>query len=146
MRRELFGPADGEAPAGNPIDCSGNEIYFESPEASRGQFHDAATLQEILTQSDPLRRYGVGVLYSGAARGGTPIAPGDHDDDNEDIDWVPGLASAEENPEGPTVEVKGKLRDDVADSDDFDLTDANTTSNLQLHADLVQVSVSRNDR
>ena len=76
VRRELFGPALGSEPRGNPVDCASGSIHFETLEASRGQFHDATTLQELLTQSDPLRRYGIGVLYNGGARRGTSMATG----------------------------------------------------------------------
>ncbi len=126
VRRELFGPTEGEPPGGTPIDCSGGTVHFESQEASRGQFHEATTLQEILTQSDPLRRYGIGVLYNGAAQKGTAIATEAVDNEDPDLTWVPGLADCEEVPLGPPVEIKGVLRHDEADSDDFDLTDANT--------------------
>ena len=71
VRRELFGPTGEGAPPGTPIDCSSGSIHFESQEASRGQFHEATTLQEILTQSDPLRRYGVGVFNWGFVLGKT---------------------------------------------------------------------------
>ncbi|MES2094207.1 MAG: helicase-related protein [Actinomycetota bacterium] len=126
VRRELFGPARDEAPVGVPLDCSGGSVRFESPEASRGQFHEATSLEEILTQSDPLRRYGIGVLYSGAAQRGSAITSVSEAPEDLDITWVPGVASSEENPEEAPVEVKGTLRYDQADSDDFDLTDANT--------------------
>lgn len=123
VRRELFGPSEEEAPTGTPIDCSSGSLRFDSKEESRGQFHDETTLQEILTQSDPLRRYGIGVLYNGGSEQGIPMPV---DGDVSDLTWVSGLAEAEENPDGPPVEVGGTLRQDVLDSDDFDLTDANT--------------------
>ncbi|SKC61743.1 helicase-related protein [Plantibacter cousiniae (nom. nud.)] len=126
VRRELFGPAPGEAPVGVPLDCSGGTVRFESAEASRGQFHEATSLEELLTQSDPLRRYGIGVLHSGAAQRGTAIAPSGEVAEDLDITWVPGIADSEESPDKAPVEVKGTLRYDQADSDDFDLTDANT--------------------
>lgn len=129
VRRELFGPTPGSEPRGNPVDCASGSIHFETLEASRGQFHDATTLQELLTQSDPLRRYGIGVLYNGGARRGTSMATSTENavsDHTDDLTWLPGLPETEEAPDGPPIEVKGTLRDDVADSDDFDLTDANT--------------------
>lgn len=126
VRRELFGPADDEPPTGTPIDCSSGTIHFESKEASRGQFHDATTLQEILTQSSPLRRYGIGVLNGGATQRGTAIGGDGVETDDTDIAWVSGLSDSDETLDGPSVEVKGVLRHDEADSDDFDLTDANT--------------------
>ena len=126
VRRELFGPADDEPPVGTPIDCSSGIVHFESKEASRGQFHDATTLQEILTQSSPLRRYGIGVLNSGSAQRRTDVNDDGGGTDDTDIAWVSGLPDSDETLDGPSVEVKGVLRHDEADSDDFDLTDANT--------------------
>ena len=49
LRRELFGPAKDKEPSGRPLDCSGGSITFDTAEESRGQFHDAATHEEILT-------------------------------------------------------------------------------------------------
>ncbi len=126
VRRELFGPADDETPRGTPVDCSLGAINFTSREESYGQFHDATTLQEVLTQSNPLRRYGIGVLYNGATPGGSAIVQEGTSSGDPDIAWVPGLPDTEDVPDGPPVEVKGVLRHDEADSDDFDLTDANT--------------------
>lgn len=126
VRRELFGPVGNEVPAGKPTDCSSGVINFESQEASRGQFREASTLQEILTQSDPLRRYGVGVLYNGASQRGLAGSASDSDTGELETTWVPGLGESEDRPDGPPVEVKGVLHSDQADSDDFDLTDANS--------------------
>lgn len=123
LRRELFGPRGDEEPSGKPIDCGSGTINFATAEESRGQFHDATTLQEILTIGTPLQRYGIGVLYSGAAVGGTVI--GESSDADVDLTGVSGLATCEDDPDGPPVEIRGLLRHDEADSDDFDLTDAN---------------------
>lgn len=117
VRREVFGPEVGEEPIGEPIDCSGARLKFDTKDGANGQFHDRDTREEVLTRSDPLRRYGVGVLYSG----GTPVT-GAPDDDPADI---PGLADNEGNPETLPSEVRGQIRQDEADSDDFDLSDAN---------------------
>ncbi|MEV0645508.1 helicase-related protein [Phytomonospora sp. NPDC050363] len=129
VRRELFGPLPGDEPAGIPLDCRTGTIHFDTAEASRGQFHEATSGQEILTQSDPLRRYGIGVLYNGAsqASGGTTAPDSGSDAGIRDVDitGMPGLAENEENPEGRPIEIRGRLRFDEADSDDFDLTDAN---------------------
>ncbi|MFN3002988.1 helicase-related protein [Mycolicibacterium wolinskyi] len=126
LRRELFGPL-GEEPIGKPLDCASGTITFATAEESRGQFHDATTKQEILTIGTPLSRYGIGVLYSGGARGGTTLeAPTTTDGGDVDLTGVPGLATSEDDPAGPPVEIKGSLRHDEADSDDFDLADANS--------------------
>jgi hypothetical protein len=129
VRRELFGPSEEGEPNGVAVDCSNGAIRFESLEASRGQFHDSATFQELLTQSDPLRRYGIGVLYNGAAQGGTAVpseAETAEATTTDDLTWVQGLSDNEEPSEGAPIEMPTRLHDDVADSDDFDLTDANT--------------------
>lgn len=125
LRRELFGPTDAEEPAGKPVECSSGTIIFATAEEARGQFHDATTLQEILTIGTPLTRYGIGVLHSGAALRGTEI---DVLEAGEvvDLTGTPGLAWSEDDPKGPPIEIEGRLRHDEADSDDFDLTDANS--------------------
>jgi hypothetical protein len=119
LRRELFGPPAGEAPIGTPLDFSGPSWTFQTKDEATGQFHDRDTLEEVLTRSDPLRRYGVGVLYSGGTPGGGPAAEVD------ESAIIPGLANNEDNPDQPPAEVTGRLRQDEADSDDFDLSDAN---------------------
>lgn len=119
IRRELFGPPDGEPPIGTPLDCSGPSLTFQTKDEANGQFHDRDTLEEVLTRSDPLRRYGVGVLYSG----GTPTGGLTPDGDHSAV--IPGLAENEENPDSPTADVRGPRRQDQPDSDDFDLSDAN---------------------
>lgn len=124
LRRELFGPLGNEEPAGKPVDCSSGTLTFATAEESRGQFHDGGSLQEVLTIGTPLTRYGIGVLYSGAAVGGTAIAGSGEED--VDLTGIPGVARNEEDPEGRPVEIRGSLRHDEADSDDFDLTDANS--------------------
>ena len=128
VRREIFGPIHGDEPLGSPIDCSTGSVRFESLEASRGQFHEANTFEEILTQTDPLRRYGVGILHSGAAHKGTAIESADSVNrvaEDLDITWLQGITQHEGGPNEPPVEVNGVNNHDQVDSDDFDLTDAN---------------------
>lgn len=124
LRRELFGPLESYPPSGTPVDCSLGTISFSSPEESRGQFYDSVTMQEILTIGSPLTRYGVGVLHS------RPVAAHRSDStgigDADDFVIAPGLPHSEEDPQGPTVEMPRRLYQDEADSDDFDLTDANS--------------------
>ena len=124
LRRELFGPTAGEHPSGTAIDCSKGTITFDKDEESRGQFYDSITREEILTVGTPLTRYGIGVLYSGAASGGTKI--GENNGGENELLGVVGIARSDVNPDGPPVEIQGSLRHDEADSDDFDLTDANS--------------------
>lgn len=119
VRRELFGPPDGETPIGKPVDCSGPSLTFQTKDDTNGQFHDVNTLEEVLTRSEPLRRYGVGVLHSGGSSAGR-VTPGEGE-----FPVIPGLADNAENPEEPQTEVRGPRRQDEPDSDDFDLSDAN---------------------
>jgi hypothetical protein len=72
VRRELFGPAPGEPPRGQPLDCASGTVQFPTREAARGLWHEAATGQEILTGFDPLRRYGIGVLHAAAPTAAPP--------------------------------------------------------------------------
>ncbi|WP_243858416.1 helicase-related protein [Mycobacterium sp. DL440] len=116
MRRELFGPAPGDEPAGKPVDCANLALQFQSKEECEGQFHDRDTAEEILTRSDPLRRYGVGVLYSG----GTP----DSGSASEPL-IIPGVSANEGDIDHPPPEEKVRGGHTYADSDDFDLSDAN---------------------
>lgn len=125
LRRELFGPVDGDPLRGRPLKINAGVVHFETAEASRDQFHDADTGQEILTSGSPLKRYGVGVLFAGATVGGSRMESGAADA-SETLDGVTGLALAEDDMIGPPVEIRGRISHDVADSDDFDLTDANT--------------------
>ncbi|KQR52356.1 helicase [Leifsonia sp. Leaf336] len=124
LRRELFGPLDGDQIRGVPLKCAAGAVHFGKVEESRGQFHDADTGQEILTSGTPLTRYGIGVLYPGALVGGSAIDSRDLDDTQELV-GVTGVATTEDNPQGSPIEITGRVRHDVADSDDFDLADAN---------------------
>ena len=124
LRRELFGPLEMEVPPGTAVECSEGNIYFEIKDDSYGQFYDAATNQEILTTSTPLSRYGVGVLYPRGAPSGGGTKEGTFSESIAAIE-ISGLSHADEEPSCPPVEVSGELHYDVADSDDFDLADAN---------------------
>ncbi len=125
LRRELFGPLDGDPARGRPLKVNAGVVHFETKEDSRGQFHDADNGQEILTSGTPLKRYGVGVLFAGATVGGSR-ADSAEDGGSEALDGVTGIGLSEDEPVGPPIEIQGHVRHDVADSDDFDLTDANT--------------------
>lgn len=126
VRRELLGPSDDAPPQGRAVECAGGTIHFDSWEASYGQFHDADTGQEILTQLDPLRRYGIGVLYGGAEVRGTRLAAGEPAEPGSEIDGVTGLDESGDDIHADPPEIEDAFGYGEADSDDFDLTDANT--------------------
>lgn len=132
VRRELFGPPSDEAPRGKPMDCSTGSHVFDKREDSWGLWHDGATGQEILTTTDPLHRYGVGVLFAGATDHGTVIEYGEAEPEEEaedEIAGVVGLSESEEDLSSPAVVMDVRAiapPRGEADSDDFDLTDANS--------------------
>lgn len=126
VRRELFGPHEDMPPAGRPLGCAGGAVHFDSQEASYGQFHDADTGQEILTQLDPLRRYGVGVLYGGAQARGTRIKAGEPAEEGSEIDGVTNIDESGDDIVADPPKIESTSDYGEADSDDFDLTDANT--------------------
>ena len=134
VRRELFGPPADELPRGKPLDCSTGSHRFDTREDSWGLWHDAGTGQEILTGADPLHRYGIGVLFAGATGQGTSISAGQAAlpsgaDAGDPLVGVTGLSETGEELTGPVVEIEVKgttAPRGEADSDDFDLTDANS--------------------
>lgn len=115
VRRELVGPAGGEPPRGRPIDLSHAPITFASWEEARGPRHDAATGEEVLSEVEPLRRYGIGVLHSQGRLA------------TESISGVPGLPETDTIDDSPpAAQPLGAAVQPEADSDDFDLSDANS--------------------
>lgn len=128
VRRELFGPGD-ELFVGTPVDCGGATIVLSEEQAKAYVYHDAATGQELLTKMDPLRRYGIGVLFGGGA---TALATGASalakNEEAPDIDttWVSGIEVNDIAPDAPGITFIGSVHQDHPDDDDFDLTDANT--------------------
>ena len=134
VRRELFGPPAEEPPRGKPLDCSTGSHRFETREDSWGLWHDADTRQEILTGADPLHRYGIGVLFAGATGHDTSIPRGQAVllsgvGVGDPLAGVTGLSETDEELTGPVVEIEVKgatAQRGEADSDDFDLTDANS--------------------
>ncbi|WP_448006152.1 helicase-related protein [Agromyces bauzanensis] len=128
VRRELFGPAD-ELYVGTAVDCTGANIVLSEEQAKAFVYHNAATGQEILTKMDPLRRYGVGVLFGGGAAALSAVGDaGSGSEETPDIDttWVSGLEVNDIDPSAPDVTFTGSVHQDRPDDDDFDLTDANS--------------------
>jgi hypothetical protein len=113
VRRELVGPSGLEAPSSKQLDTSPGLLAFESWEKARGPWHDAATGQEILSEIEPLRRYGIGVLH---AKGNVA----------EDLSGITGLPADDDIGDAPPGAQLQPPEPPEADSDDFDLTDANS--------------------
>ncbi len=108
VRRELVGPAPGEQPQGRPLDVASGPLAFESWDQARGPWHDAATGEEILSEIEPIRQYGVGVLHPKAALEGN-------------LAGVTGLPDNEDVSDAVEVPVFQLQDAPEADSDDFDL-------------------------
>ncbi|MGY1696813.1 helicase-related protein [Geodermatophilus sp. SYSU D00814] len=130
LAEELLGPTPGRV-VGEPLSLA-MPLQFASWDDVRGPYHDAETNEEILTDSEPLRRYGVGVLH-----------PARLDEDAPLQVIVPGLeADARDNP--PDVgdvhepDDSGEVADD---GDDLDLSLANgreqSTIGLSFRAELL---------
>jgi len=114
VRRELVGPASDET-RGRPLDISAAPITFASWEEARGPWFDADTGEEVLSEIEPLRRYGVGVLHP---QGRLAV---------ESITGIPGLPATDtiaDSPPATQPHIAGAPPE--ADSDDFDLSDANS--------------------
>jgi Helicase conserved C-terminal domain len=118
LRRELFGPQDGDPPNGKPLRISRDGLHFASWEDARGPWHEDGSGAEILHETDPDRRYGVGILHPAGERpdpnsvaGQTSLPQGDREVDEPAIE----IESAGARGRG----------DEPADDDDFDLADAN---------------------
>lgn len=116
LARELVGPAPGRS--GRPLDLS-RTVSFPSWEEARGVWYEAATGQEILTETVPSRRYGVGVLFPAGER-------------VEERAEVPGLDISDEVtvPQIDDPEIEGKQariasREEAEQDDDLDLRLAN---------------------
>ena len=117
IRRELFGPAIGEVKCGTPVD----PVKLSYEKLKKGPIYDRQTGQEILFQTDPLHRYGIGVLY--------PQMPSDWEEGDDETP-IPGLGTGEASEDGdqsiqPIQERISDVHETLTDSDDFDLTDAN---------------------
>jgi hypothetical protein len=126
LREELVGPC----PLGQEIDCA-QAIHLNDAEAAYRPYRQLGSGEEILQRDSPTKRYGVGVLYPMEA----PVAP-----DELDAQLPPSDEEAEpapsKNPREPlapsavqdceTIAARAEYRLPEADSDDFDLSTANT--------------------
>jgi hypothetical protein len=125
LREELVGPC----PLGQEIDCT-QPIRLEDAEAAYRPYRQLGSGEEILQRDSPTKRYGVGVLYPMEAT----VA-------SDELDaQVPPLEEAVPQPPENAKETlapsavhdceeiasRAEYRLPEADSDDFDLSSANT--------------------
>ncbi len=125
LREELVGPC----PLGQEIDCS-QPIHLDDAEAAFRPYRQLGSGEEILQRDPPTKRYGVGVLYPMEAL----VAP-----DELDTQLPPDQEATPQPPENgretltpsavhdcDIIATRSEYRLPEADSDDFDLSSANT--------------------
>lgn len=119
IRRELFGPPDGATAVGKPLDLVGL-LQFESFEKARGPWHCAVTQQEVLSEVEPVRRYGLGLLFPRSQ------LKDEREHQDEKLTGVTGIPVDDEIRDAPmeSPNVRKAIRD--LDSDDFELRGANS--------------------
>lgn len=126
LRGELVGPC----PLGQEIDCR-QAIRLEEAETAYRPYRQLGSGEEILQRDSPTKRYGVGVLYPMEAQ----VAPDQLDAQFPPPDEDAAPAPAENGREtlAPSavhdceeITARAEHRLPEADSDDFDLSSANT--------------------
>lgn len=126
LREELVGPC----PLGQEIDCA-QAIHLEEAEAAYRPYRQLGSGEEILQRDSPTKRYGVGVLYPMAA----VVASDELDAQLPPPDEQAGPQPPEITREtlAPSavhdceeIAARAEARLSEADSDDFDLSSANT--------------------
>ena len=151
LRNELVGPD----PQGDGIDCTA-KIVFTEPQPSYLPYRDKATGEEILQRDRPTKRYGIGVLYPREIvdqnDAGLPIEiVEDRDVTTEAEPTIPSvegeLLSTQAQKDIETIERRTAASKADIDTDDLDLTSANTyrpssmaisfVAELAHHAELI---------
>lgn len=126
LHEELVGPC----PLGQEIDCT-QTIQLEDPETAYRPYRQLSSGEEILQRDSPTMRYGVGVLYPMEA----PVPPEELGAQIPPLDAEPAPPTPESAREAlaPTavhdceaIAARAESRLPEADSDDFDLSSANT--------------------
>ncbi len=127
LREELVGPC----PLGQEIDCA-QAIHLEDAETAYRPYRQLGSGEEILQRDSPTKRYGVGVLYPRPAAG--EVAPEletqlPQQDDNSlppPPENAGEILAATAVHDCETIAARSEYRLPEADSDDFDLSSANT--------------------
>ena len=126
LREELVGPC----PLGEEIDCT-QAIQLESAESAYRPYRQLGSGEEILQRDSPTKRYGVGVLYPMEA----PVPPDELEAqlpplDKDAVPQPPDNAREALAPSAvhdcEAIAARAEYRLPEANSDDFDLSSANT--------------------
>lgn len=126
LREELVGPC----PLGQEIDCA-QIIHLDDAEAAYRPYRQLGSGEEILQRDSPTKRYGVGVLYPMEAP--VPpdeldgqIPPPDEEADHAQPDNARETLAPSAVHDCEEIAERAEYRLPEADSDDFDLSSANT--------------------
>ncbi|MGM0608745.1 MAG: helicase-related protein [Candidatus Muiribacteriota bacterium] len=111
VKSELVGPCL----KGKELDCSG-DILFDSWEDAQQPWIQKNNGDEIIWDSTPYNRYGIGVLY--------PQAVSNESEENE-VDGVTDESESDSDHDKVNIKSIGKRDYETLDSDDFDLSLSN---------------------
>ena len=131
LKEELVGPS----PQGEELDCSG-EIHFEDAKESYGPWRQKTSGEEILMRDRPVKRYGVGVLYTiGVAYEAEPegfegdiadLPSGEESALNTATDPLESPLTGNGAKSIEEIEKRTSEAGERSDPDDFDLSTANS--------------------
>lgn len=126
LREELVGPC----PLGQEIDCS-QAIHLEDTEAAYRPYRQLGSGEEILQRDSPTKRYGVGVLYPMEAPAasdelGAQLPPPEEEAVPQHPDNAGEVLAPSAVHDCEQIAARAEYRLPEADSDDFDLSSANT--------------------
>lgn len=126
VRAEIYGPNTPGERIGKPLETDRGPITFTTQHEAAGPWHDKTTGEEVLTDSPPLLRYGIGVLHPKK----TTTDPNHNTPNPTEETPLPGLPTNPDDntTDNDTAQPPPKQRPKPGDSDsaDFDLSDANT--------------------
>lgn len=126
LREELVGPC----PLGQEINCA-QTIQFEDAESAYRPYRQLGSGEEILQRDSPTKRYGVGVLYPMDARVppdelDAQLPPSEEEFIGQELGTERDALSLSALHDCERIAARAEYRLPEADSDDFDLSSANT--------------------
>ena len=123
LREELVGPC----PLGQEIDCA-QAIHLDDSETAYRPYRQLGSGEEILQRDSPTKRYGVGVLYPMEAidEFDAQLPPSNDDTAQQPPENARETLATSAVHDCEEIAARAEYRLPEADSDDFDLSSANT--------------------
>ncbi|MBL8819720.1 MAG: hypothetical protein JNL58_27085 [Planctomyces sp.] len=126
LREELVGPC----PLGQEVNCA-QTIQFEDAESAYRPYRQLGSGEEILQRDSPTKRYGVGVLYPMEPPAppdelSAQLPPSEEETMGLELGNERDVLSRSAVEDCETIAARAEFRLPEADSDDFDLSSANT--------------------